>query len=129
MENQNNNGEVEFKKERAREIAQTILNQINATADWSVIGSWGAHNWLTIGEGHIENLNHFYLGGLLFTVNGHKHKGQVLVTLAGNDTYTLTIGNLRKGEMKIKEQIKELYWEDLTEVIDEKIERLKSYAY
>jgi hypothetical protein len=63
--------------------------------------------------------------GLLLNVSGHHHKGSVLITLSFNDTYSVYIINNRG---KILNEYKEVYFDMLTEVIDNRIERIKEYV-
>ena len=64
--------------------------------------------------------------GLLLKVNGHHHKGYVLITLNYTDTYSVhlitTHGNLVKTYNMI-------YVDMLVETIDNKIERIKDYQF
>jgi hypothetical protein len=61
--------------------------------------------------------------GLLLKVNAKYHKSYVLITLNGNDTYCVDIissqGNILKN-------YSEVYFDQLTEVIDSRIE---TYGY
>lgn len=110
-------------------IAQTIVNQIKALTPVSVFWSWGASKWEAVGENKIEGIGENYLGALKFYVRGMNHKGHVIVSLALNDTYTVTIGSVVKGTMRVKKQIKEVYVEELPEVIDNLVEKQKNYAF
>lgn len=110
------------------QIAQTILDQIKTLTPSNVFWSWGATKFRAVKENQIQQINENYLGGLLFYVRGMKHKGHVFVSLALNDTYTVTIGNVIKGQMKVKQQIKEVYFDELGEIIDGLIERHEAYA-
>lgn len=69
-----------------------------------------------------QNLND---KGLLLNVNGHHHKGSVLITLGWDDTYCVYIINNRG---KILNEYKEVYFDILTELIDNRIERIKEYS-
>ena len=80
----------------------------------SIFWSWGVSKR--------QNLND---KGLLLDVNGHHHKGSVLITLSWNDTYSVYIINNRG---KILDEYKEVYFDVLTEVIDNRIERIKEYV-
>ena len=64
--------------------------------------------------------------GLVLKVNGHHHKGYVLVCLDFMDTYTAYLVN-RDGT--IKETIEGLYCDELQDVIDEKIEKIPEYKH
>jgi len=69
-----------------------------------------------------QNLND---KGLLLDVSGNHHKGSVLITLGWDDTYCVYIINNRG---KILNEYKEVYFDVLTEVIDNRIERIKDYV-
>jgi hypothetical protein len=75
--------------------------------------SWGVHNLV-----YLQNK------ALLFSVNGHHHKGKILITLAWDDTYSVTLINTKNN---IKETFTEIYCDDLAEFIDHKIEYIPLY--
>lgn len=102
------------------EIANTILDQIRAT-DRMALWAWGAKDFVAL-NGSSET-NRVSLGGIQFKVSGMKHKGTVIVNLMANDTYTVVIGNVRKGEWKVKSSTDDVYCDNLMEVIDGLIER------
>ena len=112
-----------------RQIAQTIQNQLKQTLGMSVIWSWGqtalqmmsAENCSSLG---IENS----LGALKFKVSGHHHKGHVIVSLNGMDTYDVFICNVRKGQMIVKEQSLGRYCDEFGTWIDEQIEKVPEYS-
>ena len=110
------------------EIAKIIFEQIKAFAPTPVLWSWGASKWQAVKENQIEGVGEQYLGGLLFYVRGHHHKGHVLVTLAGNDTYTVSLGYVRKGKINVKKQFKDIHFDMLARTIDDNIERIPEYA-
>jgi hypothetical protein len=85
------------------------------TYDSSIFWSWGVSKRLNIND-----------KGLLLDVNGHHHKGSVLITLGWNDTYCVYIINNRG---KILNEYKEVYFDVLTEMIDNRIERVKDYVF
>ena len=64
--------------------------------------------------------------GLLLNVSGNHHKGLVLVTLDGNDTYTVYILSMRKTVLNTFENV---YFDQLVEIIDNRIEKIKDYVY
>ena len=111
------------------QIAQTILDQTKALTPAPVFWSWGASKFRAVRENQIQGVGENYLGGLVFYVRGMKHKGHVLITLSLNDTYTVTIGNVIKGQIRTKKQINEVYFDQLGEIIDELIERQDAYAF
>lgn len=77
----------------------------------------------TWGVSKKQNLND---RGLLLDVSGNHHKGSVLITLGWNDTYCVYIINNRG---KILNEYKEVYFDVLTEMIDNRIEKIKEYSY
>jgi hypothetical protein len=102
------------------EIARTIQHQIKAT-DPMALWAWGSKDYVALNEGKMgEN---YVLGGLQFKVSGMKHKGLVLVRLMGNDTYTVEIGKVWKGEWKSKAIVSDVYCDMLMETIDGLVER------
>jgi hypothetical protein len=62
---------------------------------------------------------------LVLKVSGHHHKGYVVITLAFSDTYTVSLVSTTGT---IKETIENVYCDQLVEVIDNKIERIKQYV-
>jgi hypothetical protein len=63
--------------------------------------------------------------GLLMKVNGHHHKGYVFVTLAYDDTYSVHIISTHGN---VKQTFHMVYFDTLTEIIDNRIERIKDYV-
>jgi hypothetical protein len=57
-------------------------------------------------------------------VSAMHHKGYVYISLAYNDTYTVTIANNRDRVLKT---YKEVYFYKLVETIDKHIERVEAY--
>ena len=112
----------------ATQIAQTIIEQIRTLTPGPVFWSWGPSAFRAVKENQIQGINEAYLGGLLFYVRGMKHKGHVFVSLALNDTYTVSIGNVVKGQMKLKKQVNDVYFDELGEIIDGLIEKQDAYA-
>lgn len=112
-----------------KKIANEILQQIRALTPTPVLWSWGASKWQIVKGNLIKGIGEDYLAGLKFYCRGRIHKGHVLVTLAGNDTYTVTIGHVRKGVIKPIKQIKEVYFDELSNTIDELIEKQDNYQF
>lgn len=77
--------------------------------------SWGSHAF--------KNLDG---KGLLFKVKGHKHKGYVLISLDWTVTHTIDF-IATNGE--VKKRITNVYFDELTERIDEYVEKIKDYAF
>lgn len=84
------------------------------TYNRNIYFSWGVSKQINLND-----------KGLLLNVSGHHHKGSVLITLSWNDTYSVYIINSRG---KILDEYKEVYFDVLTEVIDNRIERIKEYV-
>lgn len=59
------------------------------------------------------------LGALKFKVSGHHHKGHVIVSLNGLDTYDVFICLVRSGKMKIKAKNLGAYFDEFGTWIDE----------
>jgi len=78
--------------------------------DIIVFMSWGVSRFL-----NLDNK------GLLLSVNGWKHKGYVLITLAWDDTYTVRFFNTWYNETKPKKEM--VYCDVLYEAIDDVIEK------
>jgi hypothetical protein len=64
--------------------------------------------------------------GLLLKVSGNHHKGSVLITLGWDDTYCVYIIS---NSGKVLNEYKEVYFDVLTELIDNRIEKIKEYSY
>lgn len=100
------------------EFSQREFNP-NDTLQWLsanriILASWGFEKPLAIKN-----------SGLIFKVNGHHHKGWVLITLAWNDTYTVRFLNIAFEEVKPK--LTEVYCDELQARIDEVVERIDAY--
>jgi hypothetical protein len=65
-------------------------------------------------------------GGLLLKVNGHHHKGYVLITLGWEDLYKF---HLITDKGVLKESVEGVFFEDLSKQIDQKIEYIPQYGY
>lgn len=111
------------------QVAKTILNQITTLTPKPVFWSWGASAFKGVKENQIKGINENYLGALMFYVRGMKHKGHVLVSLSPMDTYTVTIGRVTKGVMKIKKQVTDVHFPELPGTIDNLIEKQDNYQY
>lgn len=83
---------------------------------------WGSSSFLTFNDNQFTNIPH--LGGLIFKVNGLKHKKHVMIRLAPNDTYTVEIGTFTKskGTWVCKTQLTNIYCDMLHETIDDLVE-------
>lgn len=81
--------------------------------DLQVYWSWG-----------VERLINVKNKGLLLKVNGHHHKGWMLIVLAWNDTYSYY---LLEANRTIKKEQHEVYFDMLQQMIDKDIEFIESY--
>lgn len=72
----------------------------------------------------VEKLVNYYDKALLLIVNGHHHKGVLVITLAWNDTYSFHLIN---DNGTIKETVTDVYFDELEERIDQKIEYINEY--
>ena len=97
------------------EIAKTIKHQILAQSPMALM-SYAARDFVALSE---TNKRH---GGLQFKVSGYKHKGLVLINLALNDTYTIEAVKIRKGSVTICNVLKDVYADQLIEVLDHMVE-------
>ncbi|MEW5675522.1 hypothetical protein ABGT15_04350 [Flavobacterium enshiense] len=79
----------------------------------NVFWSWGVEKIYTV-----EN------SGIILKVNGHHWKHFVLITLAWNDTYTVT---LLDGGFNPTKTMKEIYFDELQNRIDKEIEFISDY--
>lgn len=85
---------------------------VNALRGNMTVWSWGAHAWTKNEENTM----------LRFTVNGHHHKGHVYITLAWNDTFTVTLTSNRGN---VKHSMENVYIDMLIDVIDDKVEYIE----
>jgi len=110
-------------------IGKEIFSQLRATTPAPILWSWGASSFKTFEHEQIKGIGEYYLGGLVFYARGAKFKGHVIVTLAGNDTYTITLGHVIKNEIKPKKQISGAYCDNFSEIIDDLIEKQDFYSF
>jgi hypothetical protein len=101
--------------QREFEVSETLqVLTHNKTIYWS----WGVNELL--------NCNN---KGLLMKVNGHHHKDYVLVTLGWDDTYNIYFLDNDMNIPNENEKIEGIYFDQLVEVIDNRIERVNEYVY
>ena len=81
----------------------------------SMFWSWGASGF--------KNLDDKVL---VFKVNGNHHKGFVCINLGWNDTYTIRLLTT-KGEVKFEQE--GVYFDELFDTLDVKIEKIERYIY
>jgi hypothetical protein len=113
----------------SHQIAQTIQQQLIGTVGRSVVWSWGQSALQAMTGEQAQSLGiDNSLGALKFRVNGHHHKGNVIVSLNGLDTYDIFICSVRKGKMTVKEQSLGRYFDEFGTWIDEQVEKVEAYA-
>ena len=110
--------EIEELKKGRRFDAQTLISQLYAGGR-SKVWSWGFHNPIAYAD-----KNGCYV--LRFTVRGNLFRGHIYVALNGADLYDVYYCSNRGNIKMISEG---LYCDNITEVIDEKIEKIASYQY
>jgi len=98
--------------EREFDVKET-LTLLRANRIW--LWSWGSRNFT-----QFENK------ALFFTVSGNHHKGIVLITLAWNDTYTV---RFLSNRWNVKSVVTDVFFDELAEVIDDKVERIGVYEF
>jgi hypothetical protein len=84
------------------------------THDKTIYWSWG-----------VSQLINCQNKGLLLKVNGHHHKQYVLITLKWDDTYKVDYLN---RNLKVLDTNEDLYFDQLVEFIDNRIERIGEYV-
>ena len=90
-------------------VADTIYKQIQAL-DRFAFPSWAAKNFMS-GDNYLQ-----------FDVRGAKHKGRVMVYYdKGRDLYDIEFGNVRKLEWKVKKKIRQVFAQDLVNILDQHI--------
>ena len=92
------------------ELMQLLKSDIN------VFWSWGVEKLIIDSKSNTKMLR--------LTVNGHHHKGHVFIFLNGLDLFDVYLTS-RTG--KIKTIIEGLYFDQLVDWIDEKIEKIPAY--
>jgi|694.fasta_scaffold03804_49 hypothetical protein len=102
------------------EVAQIIQQQLYAGGR-NKVWSWGANGW-THGKMPINEQGFGGENFLIFKVQGFLFKGMVRVILAWDDTYTVQLLKKEKGELVVKDEITNVYCDELTDIIDRKVE-------
>lgn len=85
------------------------------TSNLSVYWSWG-----------VSTKINYQNKALILKVSGHHHKGYVVITLDYNDTYNVHMVNTRGT---ILNEYTMVYFDNLVELIDNRIERVAEYSY
>lgn len=100
------------KRERNFDLNETLLV---LRSNQSIYLSWG-----------VSKLVNLQNKGLIMKVNGHHHKGWVLITLGWEDLYKVYIVS-NTGD--ILDQCEGIFFDQLVEMIDNRIERIPDYQF
>lgn len=86
-----------------------ILKQIKYLDRWA-LPSWDAKDFILLDD------------GVQFDVKGSKFRGRVIIVLdKRNDTYNIELGNIRNLKWKSKTTLKNIFVEDLVNILDQHI--------
>ena len=97
---------------RTQNVKETVqVLSHNKTIFWS----WG-----------VRDFKNYSNKVLRFTVSGHHHKGHVYITVNGNDLYDVY---LTSNQGNIRDTYTDIYFDDLVEIIDNRIEKIKDYTF
>jgi len=103
---------IKSKFEREFNTKETLqVLSINKSIFWS----WG-----------VSKILNFEHKALILKVSARRFKSYVVITLAWNDTYTVTLVNTQG---KVIKEFKEIYFDMLVETIDEEIEKVPIYSF
>lgn len=98
-------------------VATTIWKQLVAGYENKMkVMSWGVETKKLAGDEK----------SLTLKVNARRHKGWIKITLNGMDLYDV---ELIGADRKAKDTINGLYFDNLTEAIDNKIEKVSAYRF
>ena len=100
------------KGEREFNLNETLLV---LRSNQSIYWSWG-----------VSKLVNLQNKGLIMKVNGHHHKGWVLITLGWEDLYKVYIVSNTGNTL---DQYEGIFFDQLVEVIDDRIERIPNYKF
>jgi len=117
----NQKGEkINVKESSCREMNPKELLQL-LQFNKSIFWSWGVPSTSYKIDSKIQTKM------LRFTVSGHHHKGHVYIFLNGNDLFDVFLTS-NQGTIRDRTEYLGLYFDDLVEWIDNKIERLPAYS-
>lgn len=102
---------IEYLYEREFDTNETLKV---LTHNKNIYWSWG-----------VSQLFNCHNKGLLMKVSGHHHKDYVLVTLSWDDTYKVSYLD---GELKVIGTDEMVYFDELVERVDNRIERIGEYV-
>ena len=108
-------------------IVKTIKDQLFMTHENAMkVWSWGTHKWIRKDE---------YT--LAFKVNAHRFSGFISIKLNAKDLYDITFFKNKTLKDFINnpkqsfdfEKIDDVYFDQMVDIIDDKIEKLSAYHY
>ena len=108
-----------------QQIISAVSNKFEREFDANETMKVLTHNLMTYLSWGVSKKFNINNKGLMLKVSGHHHKGWVLITLGWDDTYCVYIVS-NKGE--IKDEYKNVFFDELTELIDDRIERIEEYV-
>lgn len=88
---------------------------VKSVAVTTKVMSWGARGWTKMNDKLLR-----------FRVSANRHKGYIFIAVNGSDLFDIWLTNL-KGDIKCN--FTDIYLEDVIDIIDEKIEKLKIYNF
>ncbi len=107
-----------------QQISQKIMQQLYAGGRNKVY-SWGANAWSCGVMPKTNRSGRIGLGGepyLMFKVQGFLFKGMVRIILAWDDTYTVQLLKKEGVDLVVKDEMVNIYFDELTDIIDRKVE-------
>lgn len=104
--------------EAAKEHGQ---REFNPNETLQLLNAYGYRFW-SWGANGFKNM---FNKALFFKVQGHYHKGYVLITLNAADLYDV---RLYTTTGKVKDTLTDLFFDQLFDAIDEKVERIPEYT-
>jgi hypothetical protein len=108
---------INIKKASCREFDANELMSLLKSKGWSVFASWGAEHFT------VDKKN--YPTMFRMQVNGHHHKGHVYIFLSFLDLFDVY---LTKKDGTIVQKVDGLFFDQLVDWIDEKVERIPEYT-
>ena len=102
--------------EIANNSRQLDVNELRnlLTHNKPIFWSWGVEKFINYGNKILK-----------FKTNGHHHKGNVYISVNGSDLFNVVLTSIQNN---IKEELTDIYFEDLVNILDIKIERIKEYV-
>ena len=113
---------MEQKVKLKKSVMELLMSEFNTDETYSILRSNLSIYW----SWGVERIFNVEDRGLMMKVNGHHHKGWVLITLGWNDYYRVHI--LTKGG-EVLDSFSEVCFDELVQIIDDRIERVEEYQF